>query len=109
MNVIFLPEVVDYLEYLVPILYEKGYFGMRETAKKYIDSLVDDIEANLPTKLHRPALPYFDRYGKDLKYAVFKKNRRTSWYAFFETYEENESVFYLVRYIANNHTVAQYL
>ena len=109
MSVIFLPTVVDYLACLVPILYEKEYFGFRETAKRYIDDLVDDIENNLPMKQHRPAPAYFDKYGDDMKYAVFKKNKRTSWYVFFETYEEERIIYYLVRYIANNHTVAQYM
>ena len=109
MSVIFIPEVVDYLELLVPILYEKGYFGLRETAKRYVDDLVDDIKLNLPKKQYRPAPLYFDRFGDNMHYTVFKKNRRTSWYIFFDMYEENGEFFYLVRYIANNHTVTQYL
>jgi len=35
MNVIFLPEVHDYLDSLVPTLYEKEYFGFKESAKNY--------------------------------------------------------------------------
>ena len=49
------------------------------------------------------------RYGKDLYYAVFPKNNRTTWYAFFTKYKENGEIIYLVRYIGNNHTIAQYL
>ena len=59
--------------------------------------------------MNKPAPPYFDKYGKNMKYAIFKKNKRTSWYVFFKTNRENEEIIYLVRYIANNHTVAQHL
>ncbi|MCL2041335.1 MAG: hypothetical protein FWG84_04765 [Bacteroidales bacterium] len=109
MNVIILPRVLEYLDSLVFILFEKEYFGFLETSINYIDELIDDIQTTLPTRLHKPAPAYFDRYGKEMEYAGFRKNKHTTWYVFFETYEKNEEVFYLVRYIANNHTVAQYL
>ena len=109
MNVIILPEVLEYLDDVVFILFEKQYFSYLETSIRYVDDLIDNIKKTLPTRLHKPATPYFDKYGEDMEYAVFKKNRRTSWYAFFETYEKNGEIFYLVRYIGNNHTVAQYL
>ena len=109
MRVIALPEVEQYLESLKKVLFEKEYFGFEETAQKYVDDLFFDIKTNLPTKPHKPAPKYFDRYGKGMKYAVFRKNKRTSWYAFFKTYHENGKTFYMVRYIANNHVIAQYL
>ena len=109
MNVIILPEVLDYLDDLVIILYIKDYYGFLETASNYVKELLTDIKINLPTKQHKPAPTYFDKYGKDMEYATFKKNKHTTWYVFFEIYEDNVEIFYLVRYIANNHTVAQYL
>ncbi|MCL2041232.1 MAG: hypothetical protein FWG84_04220 [Bacteroidales bacterium] len=109
MNVIFLPEVQKYYGHLEQILYENGYFGFMESSKRYVKELVDDIKTNLPTKPHRPAPRYFDRYGQNMEYAVFKKSKRTQWYVFFRVYRENDEDFYQVRYIANNHTVAQYL
>ena len=109
MKVAFLPKVQDYLDNLVPLLYKKGYFGFEEFAVRYVDDLIDDIIANLPTRPYKPATEYFDRYGKGMSYATFSKNKRTSWYVFFVTQQiENEKI-YLVRYVANNHTVAQYL
>ena len=77
MNVIFMPNVVDYVENLVEILYIKGYFGFLDSSNKYVGELVDDIKLNLPTMQHRLAPTYFDRYGKKMKYAVFKKNKHT--------------------------------
>ena len=109
MNVIALPEVQQYLESLKTVLFEKEYFGFEDAAQKYVDELFDDITTNLPTKLNKPAPKYFNKYGKGMRYAVFRKNRRTSWYVFFKTYRENDNDIFLVRYISNNHVIAQYL
>ena len=109
MKVYTIPKVKQYLNDLITILYEKGYFGYEETAKKYVDELLDDIVTKLPTKLHKPAPECFDKYGKNMEYAGFQKNKRTTWYVFFTKYLENGEEIYLVRYIANNHTIAQYL
>ena len=109
MNVIFTSKVLEYFEDLVIILYEKEYFGFLETSKMYVVDLVDDIENHLPTCQHKYAPPYFDKYGKNLEYAVFKKSKRTQWYVFFRVYWVNGEEIFQVRYIANNHTVAQYL
>ena len=109
MNVIFAPEVQEYYDYLEQVLYEYGYFGNIQSSKKYVKDLFDDITAHLNVIQHRPAPKYFDRYGKGMKYAVFRKNRRTSWYVFFKKYRENDDDVFLVRYIANNHTVAHLL
>jgi len=75
MKIIALPEVEQYLEELKIILFEKEYFSFGEEAQKYVDDLFLDIKTNLPTKLKRPAPPYFDRYGKGMYYAVFKKKQ----------------------------------
>ena len=109
MNVIFISKVLEYFEILVITLYEKEYFSFLETSKKYVDELVNDILTTLPIRQHKPAPKQFDKYGKGMKYTVFRKNRRTSWYVFFKTYNKNGETFYLVRYIANNHVIAQYL
>ena len=109
MNVLFLPKVQEYYDNLEQILYEKGYFSLPDSSKKYVKDLMDDIKANLPVKRHKPAPNHFDKYGKGMEYASFRKNKHTTWYVFFKTYEKNGEIFYLVRYIANNHVIAQYL
>lgn len=109
MNVIILPKVLDYLENLVIILYEKEYFCFLETSSNYVYELLIDIKMTLPIRQHRPAPKYFEKYGKGMKYAVFRKNKNTSWYVFFKTYEKNGERIFLVCYIGNNHTVAQHL
>ena len=107
--VIILPEVQQYFRELSYILYEKDYFGFLDASEKYVEELVADIKTDLPTKLHKLAPNYFDRYGKGMYYANFRKNKQTTWYVFFRIYIKNGETFYQVRYIANNHTVAQYL
>lgn len=55
---------------------------------------------------HKPAPPYFNRYGRDLLYTVFKRNNNnTKWHVFFHL----ENDVYFIRYIANNHTVAKHI
>ena len=109
MQVILLPEVLEYLEDLTELLYEKGYFSFEDTALNYVLELYDDIILTLPTRQHKPAPIHFDRYGKNMEYAGFPKNKRTTWYVFFTTYWENGEEIFLIRNIANNHTIAQYL
>jgi len=109
MRVLFLPEIEDYLYELTQILYQKEYFGFRESAVKYIIDLENDIRTNLPTKTKRPAPPYFDKYGRNMFYSVFRKNKTTHWYVFFSIYENDGETILLIRYISNNHVIAQLL
>ena len=110
MKVVILPEILDYLDELAIILYEKEYFGFLETSSNYFKELLKEIKTTLPTKSKKPAPKYFtDRYGKGLYYATFKKNRRTQWYAFFIIYQMGGETYYQIRHIENNHTAAQYL
>ena len=109
MNVIITPKVYGYLENLVIILYENEYFGFEESARKCVDDLYYDITENLPICVKKPATKYFDKYGKGMYYASFRKNKNTQWFAFFRIYKKNGEEIYQIRYIANNHTIAQYL
>ena len=104
-----IPEVKEYLNNLVTILYEKKYFGFEDFAIDYVDELLNDILTTLPLRPSKPAPKRFNRYGEDMEYASFRKNRQTTWYVFFETYEDNEEITYLVRYISNNHVIAKHL
>ena len=105
MKILFDPSVRKYLKEVSEILYQKEYFGFEEDAIRYIDALIDSIYETLPNRVHKPAPPYFNRYGKKLLYATFKKNDHTHWYVFF--HYEND--IYLIRYISNNHMIAQHL
>ena len=105
MRVLFDRKVEDYLTELIEILYEKEYFGFKESAYKYVDELIDSITSSINITQKKQAPEYFSKYGKELYYAVFKKNDNTQWYVFFNY--ENE--IYFIRYIGSNHTIAQYM
>lgn len=68
-----------------------------------------DIKQNLPVKLKKPAPAYFDKYGKQMLYATFRKSKATQWYVFFNIYQQKGETIFIIRYIGNNHTVAQYI
>lgn len=108
-RIVFLPETLEYFNELSTLLYEQNYFGFKENDEKYVDDLIADIRTDLPVKLHKPAPPYFDRYGRHMLYAAFRKNKGTQWYVFFNLYRRDEEIIYLIRYINNNHFIAQYL
>ena len=109
MKVLAIPEVHVYLQSLPQILYNKEYFSFKDTARKYVIDLFDEIKTTLPITLHKPAPKYFDKYGENMKYAVFKKNKNTHWYVFFTIYKDKGDIIYLIRYIGNNHMIAQYI
>ena len=44
-----------------------------------------------------------------MQYASFRKNKETQWYVFFNTYRQDGEIIYLIRYISNNHVIAQFL
>ena len=109
MKIVILPVVLDKIEELVPLLYEKGYFSYKAEARKYVDALYDDIQTNLPLKIKKPAPEYFEnKYGKGLYYSVFRKSKQTCWYVFFRMYEENGYLIYQIRHMTNNHVDAKY-
>ncbi len=109
MRVLFLPEVSQQFLDLAEILYDKGYMGFLDDAVDYSESLFREIQTTLPFKVHREAPSWFDRFGKNMSFASFRKNPHTTWYVFFNVYEVGEESVYLVRYISNNHVIAQHL
>ena len=109
MKVLFLPEVRQYLQELEDILFEKEYFAYEDSAVQYVRELIWDIENTLPLRASKTAPSYFNRYGKGMHYAMFRKSKVTQWYAFFTKYKEKGETIYLVRYISNNHVIARYL
>ena len=109
MKIIYLTKIRVYFENLIPKLHDLGYFSFTETAKRYVDEIFTEIDKQLPIQIHRPAPVHFEKYGKSMKYIVIRKNKRTHWYVFFKTTQKDSEIIYKVRYIANNHVIAQYL
>jgi hypothetical protein len=106
MKVVFSLEVENYFFELIEILHEKEYFGFKESATKYVRELIKDIQSELETSPKKLAPPYFDKYGRNLYYSSFRRNKSTQWFVFFSTYSNNGENIYLVEYIANNHSIA---
>lgn len=104
-NVEYLPEVVDYINDLTEILIDKQYFSYPENAKQYTSDLISEIENYIDSKKKHPAPSYFNRYGKNMHYIIYRPNRKTTWYVFFQ-HKDND---YLIRFITNNHVKAHYI
>ena len=109
MDVILLPEILDYFNDLTTLLYKKDYFGFEESALNYVDNLVDNIKSTLDIRTHKAAPNYFNRYGKNLNFASFRTNKNTEWYVFFNIAKFRGEYVYVVRYITNNHVSAHLL
>jgi len=105
MELIYHKNVAEYLNELVEVLYDKEYFGFKESAYDYVDWIFEQIETSINRKVKKPAPIYFDRYGHELFYVIYNRNSNTSWYVFFQKQEDT----YLIFYIGNNHNCAQYL
>ncbi len=90
MKVLFLPEIEEYLYKLAEILYQKEYFGFKESATKYVKDLVTEITVSLPNKHKKIAPDYFSKYGKNMFYTSFKRSKNTQWYVFFTIYDKEQ-------------------
>lgn len=100
--------VLDQLSESVQALVEKNYFSDEDYAVSYLTDIVRFFQLNIDHLVVRPAPAYFKRFcvmTNELKYVSYRKNRRTTWYAFFEEYGDYVSVVYL----NNNHVIGHLL
>lgn len=95
----FLPEVEDYLENLVEILYQREYFGFEESSYDYVLALVNYILEFIA--ISNPMTVPIELESKGDFYIVYNSSKRTSWYILFE----REDSHYLITYITNNHQI----
>jgi hypothetical protein len=98
-KVIFSNEASNQLDNLITKLFFKNYFSYLEDSKQYVTDLVEFVEKNIATKTKKPAPIYFLKFGKNLQYITYKRNKRTTWYIFFQQ-KDNK---FLVKHITNNH------
>ena len=100
-KVIIPKEIITYLMDLADTLFEKDYYSYIEYANILIDDILDFIHT-LPHAPHynlsHTAEMRFNRYGKDLQYAFFKRksSKHTTWYVFFNRKGDR----YIIRYIS---------
>lgn len=103
-EIVYAKEVEIFLDELLIILFKKDYFGFPDSAKSYVDRIFDYVEQNIGILQGKEAPAYFSKYAKNMEYLTYKANKFTTWYVF---YQQRANIF-LIRHIANNHTVAQY-
>ena len=46
-EIVYAEEVEQFLDELLVILFEKGYFGFPDTAKSYVEKLLDYVKQNI--------------------------------------------------------------
>jgi hypothetical protein len=100
--------VLKYLEDLVDILIEKDYFSFYDSAAKYVDDIFNEIETTIHLKIKHKAPEYFSKYGQNMFYFSYNRNKQTTWYIFFTIHGKNKNQ-YLIQYITNNHSEGQYI
>ena len=103
-TVLFAPEVEEDLFELTKILVDKQYLGTPDYAVSYVRSLILYIREHIDSLPHKDAPSYFDKYGHDAKYLIYKRNSNTTWYIIFV----ERANAYLVTHITNNHISGQY-
>jgi hypothetical protein len=96
-NIQILDDVVIYLNHLTQLLFEKEYFGFEDAAHDYVDKIYNFIEFDLITFPHKRTPNSLKKFGS--KYLFYRPNNRTTWYIFFENYQNR----YLITFITNNH------
>ncbi|WP_166920543.1 hypothetical protein [Flavobacterium poyangense] len=98
-EVVFTQDVIRYLDSLVIVLYEKGYFGFRGAAETYVSGIYDAVPKRIQTSLHKKTPDTLQYLGSE--YVFYKINSRTTWYVFFEKRNQN----YLITGILNNYSI----
>jgi hypothetical protein len=96
--VLYSEAVTDYFNRLVDILFKKGYFGFRESAKEYVQKIKEDIENFIHLRQHQLTPPPLNKYGK--YYCSIRTQSRTTWFVIFNKKDNR----YLIKFITNNHT-----
>lgn len=97
-------NVINFIDELGLKLYKKGYFSYIDTADKYVDYILDEINENIILLKHNETKLQNKKYGK--YYVVIKTNKRTAWHVFFDKKGNR----YFINKITNNHLpTAKYL
>lgn len=52
-SILFTKEVIDFLDELLHVLYEKNYFSYKSSASAHVLKIYDFIEANITTFPHK--------------------------------------------------------
>ena len=109
-EILILPEANDFLECLSDELLRGDYKSNLYYATKMVDDILDFLY-EIPNVTHH-SIPqkfqcHFQRYGKNLQYACFKRKSspQTTWYIFFEKKDRR----FLIKHISNNWVEGQFI
>lgn len=97
-------NVLLFLEELIDVLIEKGYFSFYDTSVMYMEDIVSYINKSIETAPHKKAPVYFSKFGNNLYYITYIRNKQTTWYILFEKGYD----YYYIHHITNNHVSGQY-
>jgi hypothetical protein len=106
MNILFQPDVENYLFDLIELLFKKQYFSFYDNAENYVYDLINHIEQNIAFQKKSISPIWFKKYGTH--YITYHPNKRTTWYIFFTVHGDHKDTF-LIRFITNNHVSAQHI
>lgn len=80
-SILFPKKVIDFLDELLYVLYEKNYFSYKATASEYVLKIYDFIEANITTFPPKKTPEAIKHLGS--QYIFYKPNQNTTWFIFF--------------------------
>ena len=98
MKIVYKEQVIFFLTQLIDTLLYREYFSYKESAKGYVQDIRDSAEHSIDISQHRKSPKRLIKYGS--YFIKVTKNKRTSWYVFFDS----KGTICRVNYITNNHT-----
>lgn len=97
MKLFYKSDVIDYFNKLIDTLFEKQYFSSRESSKKYVLKIKNEINKTIHLKQTHKSPEQFKHYGPH--YKNFTINKRTTWIVVYVLIKDT----YYINYITNNH------
>lgn len=98
LTVLISDDVTQYLEDLVLILRDEGYFNFIEEAELYVFDIFAAIPIAIQSQPHKLSPTSLTKFG-DL-YVTYNSSGRTTWYIFFSVYGGRA----IVEFVTNNHS-----
>ncbi len=96
--IIYKADVELYLNDLTFTLFKKDYFSYFENSVIYKDKIIEFIEQDIQNFPAKKTPKELKNFGSN--YIFYKSNQRTTWYIFFEQFDNN----YLITNIINSNS-----
>lgn len=91
-------SVVNYFNKLIDKLFEEDYFSYKESAKFYVDKLINQSLKRIKSRKHFITPATLAHFGESFIHVSINKN--TTWYILFKQRENR----ILVTHVFNNHS-----